>query len=228
MSNPMEPTSVYTSLVSHERYYNSSGYGLQLHFHWHINKLRVFCRICVLFTCGTGSSLSAVPHRLFFVPCKHSWLSCTVNFFAVALRYAFFLYCSVQHGLRRALSFRRSSRSTSSSSVLPFLSFRTTSVKLDFSTAYAPQHVHAVENTNICCGQHKKNVTHSISSPTGYAMSGFCPQHIPTIYVRSPQYICTHKLYLHSIHPQYKRRSPQHSAGMDTRTGYLMLSTIYV
>ena len=102
------------------------------------------------------------------------------------------------------------------------------SVKLDFSTAYAPQHIHAVENTNICCGQHKKNVTHSISSPTGYAMSGFCPQHIPTIYVRSPQYICTHKLYLHSIHPQYKRRSPQHSAGMDTRTGYLMLSTIYV
>ena len=102
------------------------------------------------------------------------------------------------------------------------------SVKLDFSTAYAPQHIHAVENTNICCGQHKKNVTHSISSPTGYAMSGFCPQHIPTIYVRSPQYICTHKLYLHSIHPQYKRRSPQHMAGMDTRTGYLMLSTIYV
>ena len=55
--------------------------------------------------------------------------------------------------------------------------------------------MYVVENTSTCCGQHKKHVTHNISSPTRYTMSGCCPQHIPTICARCPQHMYTHKLY---------------------------------
>ena len=63
----------------------------------------------------------------------------------------------------------------------------------------------------------KKPVTHNTSSPTTHVMSGCCPQHIPTIYVRCPQHMYTHKLctsqhvlVLHNTHPQHIRRCPQH------------------
>ena len=92
-----------------------------------------------------------------------------------------------------------------------------------------PQHT---STTYICCGRHTHmlwaHVTHNIPSPTTYVMSRCCPQHMPTTYRRYPQYIGTHKIYVHNIHPQDKTLHPQHMAVMDTRTTYQMLSTTYL